>query len=91
MNKDQAEMIAVDALAHLAGDEEQLSRFIAISGMAPEDLRAAANEPSALAGVLEFFVQFEPALIAFAEQSGHRPDGIVAACRALGGLKGQEW
>lgn len=80
-----AEDIAVRGLAFLAGEPESLGRFLALSGIGPADLRAAAAEPGFLLGVLEFFMEDEALLLAFSTQAGIRPTMIAAARYALGG------
>ncbi|MBX3577879.1 MAG: DUF3572 domain-containing protein [Rhizobiaceae bacterium] len=80
---DEAERIAIEALAFVAGDPELLPRFLALTGIAPESIRTAAREPGFLAGVLQFVLAHEPTITAFAEQSGIAPARIAAALPAL--------
>lgn len=80
---DEAESIAVQALGYIAGDPDLLPRFLALSGIAPESIRAAAREPGFLAGVMHFVLAHEPTLIAFSEQSGIAPAQIAGALTAL--------
>jgi hypothetical protein len=86
---EDAERIAILALGHLANDPEQLSRFLALSGMAPSDLRSAAGDPAFLAGVLEHFTNHEPSLLAFAEAAGLEPQAVADARTVLSG--GDHW
>ncbi|MBH0236582.1 DUF3572 domain-containing protein [Methylobrevis albus] len=83
LNAADSEAIAIAALGHLAGDSEALGRFLALSGIGPADLRAAAQEPGFLVGVLEFFLEDETRLLAFAANEGLRPTMIAAARFAL--------
>lgn len=85
MTPDEAERIAIDVLKFLAGDEERLRRFLALTGIDMERLRQAAGEPAFLAGVLAHIAGDERALIDFAAASGHSPDVAAAALNALGG------
>jgi hypothetical protein len=80
-----AETLAIQALAFLAGEPEQLGRFLAITGIGPEAIRGAAREPQFLAGVLEYVSGDEPLLVAFATQIGIDPADVARACAALGG------
>jgi len=77
-------MLAIDALSFLAGEPEALGRFLALSGIGPTMLRAAASDPVFLAGVLDYFLSDEPLLLAFANQAGIPAERISAARRALG-------
>ena len=48
-----AEMLAIQALGFIAENPERLAGFFASTGIAAEEIRAAAGEPGFLAGVLE--------------------------------------
>jgi hypothetical protein len=79
MNRDSAEMLAIRALQYLAGDESQLSRFLALSGAAIEDLRDAAASPSFLSGVLDYLMGEEATLLSFATSAGYEPTDVAIA------------
>jgi hypothetical protein len=83
--REAAESVAIAALAYIAGEPEQLGRFLAITGIGPDQIRQAAREPRFLAGVLEHVMGDERLLMAFAEQSGIEPATIGKAQEALGG------
>jgi hypothetical protein len=78
-----AEAIAIGALSFLAGDPERLGRFLAVTGLGPDTLRAAAAETGFLAQVLHYLAQDEALLLAFAANGGHRPDRVSQAHQAL--------
>ena len=78
-----AESLAIQALAFLAADDARLGRFLAVTGIGPQDIRAAANEPQFLAGVLEYLTGDEPLLLEFAAQAGASPTEITRACALL--------
>jgi hypothetical protein len=83
-----AESLAVQALAYLAGEPERLGRFLALSGLGPEQVRLAASEPGFLAGVLEYLSSDEALLVDFADQVRIEPAEIV---RAQAALSGRRW
>jgi hypothetical protein len=85
LTREGAEAIAIQGLQFLVGDADALGRFLALSGIGPHDIRAAAAEPGFLAGVLEFFLEDESLLLAFAAQAAIRPTMIAAARHALAG------
>ena len=85
MSFDKAQEIATEALVHLTRDPEQVGRFLAASGIGPESIRLAAEEPGFLAGVLEFYMADEAMLLAYCENTGTRPTMIAAARFALDG------
>lgn len=80
-----AEALAIEALAFLAGDGERLSRFLAITGLEPASLRLAAAEPGFLAGVLDHVLGDEALLLAFAANQQIEPEQISRARARLEG------
>jgi hypothetical protein len=84
-NLEAAEAVAVQALGFLVEDDHRLQRFLALSGLDPSQIRAAATAPGFLAGVLDHIVADDRLLIAFAEQSGLAPADIEKGHAALTG------
>ena len=79
LTKSAAETIAIEALSFLAADPERLDRFLALSGIGLENLRAAAAEPGFLAAILDHLAADEKLLLAFAAHAGQNPEDIVKA------------
>jgi hypothetical protein len=77
--------LAVEALAFLGADVARLERFLAITGLGPHNLRRAAADSGFLVSVLDYVVGDDRLLVAFAAQSGRRPEDVVRASEALGG------
>ncbi len=82
--RETAEQLAVVALSFLATEPDRLSRFLALSGLGPENLRAAAADPGFLCSVLDYLLGDEPLLLAFAADQGQPPKSVAAARRVLG-------
>jgi hypothetical protein len=80
---DEAEILAVAALSFLAGDTERLGRFLAITGIEAQDLRAAAGSPGFLPGVLDHLIGDERLLLDFASHQGIDPSEVPAARAVL--------
>ena len=74
MNVEAAETLALSALTHIVADEKLRDRFMALSGMDPSTLMASANEPGFLAGVLDFLMTDEAALIEFCARADIAPE-----------------
>lgn len=83
-----AEATAVAILGWLAGEPELLSRFLALTGVAPGEVREAVNDPGFLAGLVDFLMGHEPTLMAFSAATGIRPDAVVHAHAILSGPYG---
>ncbi|MDQ0468688.1 DUF3572 family protein [Labrys wisconsinensis] len=79
-----AEEVAVRGLAFLAADPERLERFLALSGLAAGEIRAAATRPDFLAGVLHHIMDDDRIAQAFATGAGLGPEDLARAARALG-------
>ncbi|WP_421724651.1 DUF3572 domain-containing protein [Bauldia sp.] len=79
-----AESLAVSALAYLADSPDDLSRFLALTGLTPDMVRDAAGEPGFLVGVLDYLLGDERLLMAFAEDAGVPPETIADVRRRIG-------
>lgn len=80
--REEAESIAIRGLQHIAGDRELLQRFLALTGIDPQDMRDAADSDTFLSGVLDFFMGDEAALLAFTASIGEDPS-IVSSARTV--------
>jgi len=85
VSPDEAMGIATQALAYIAGDGARLGRFLAESGLGPENLRQAARDPSFLPAVLDFILSHEHDLIDFASVATIDPKRVGRARDALAG------
>ena len=85
ISPDEAAGIATQALAYIAGDGARLGRFLAESGLGPENLRQAARDPSFLPAVLDFILSHEHDLVDFAATAGIEPTLVSRARDLLGG------
>lgn len=81
--REEAEVVAINALGFVAADPELLPRFLSITGIEAGAIRQAAREPGFLAGVLQFILAHEPTLLRFAEETGTPPASVGKALRAL--------
>jgi len=78
-----AEALALAALAATLTDERRAQRFLDLSGIDTDDLRRRIAEPALLASVLRFLEAHEPDLIDVAGAIGVKPEELVAAREAL--------
>jgi len=84
--RESAEALAIAALSYLAAEPERLDRFMSLTGIGVDELRAAAQEPHFLAGVLEHIASDEELLLEFAKHAEVKPTEIERARAALGDL-----
>jgi len=78
-----AETLALSALAATLTDERRARRFLDLSGIDTEELRLRAAEPALLAALLRFLEAHEPDLIDVADAMGVKPAELVAAREGL--------
>ena len=91
MGTQQAEIIALKALAFLAADTELMDRFAALSGVAPNDLVGRAGDGEMLAGVLDFLLSDEAVLTDFCAAHDIDPEHPAAARQELPGGALPHW
>ncbi len=84
-NEMSPDVLALMALAHVAGHDELGPRFLALTGMDAADLRARAADPDLLAAVLGFLAAHDADLIEAAGKIGTTPERLATAARALSG------
>lgn len=85
MKRDRAEGIGQDALIYLAGRPELLEACLWQSGLEASDLHARAREPDFLGFVLDFLLQSDEWVQAFAADAGMRPEEVAVARATLEG------
>jgi hypothetical protein len=85
LTPEAAEETAIAALAFLAGDEDRLSRFLAVTGLDVGQLRKSSAQKGFLSGVIAYLASDEPLLLAFAAAHGLRPEDVGAAHGVLNG------
>lgn len=67
----------------MLGDESRADRLLALTGLAPDDLRAGLGDPAVLGAVLDFLGSHEPDLVAAADELGVEPADLMAARERL--------
>lgn len=63
--------------------QERAVRYLELTGLDPDRLRAGLDDPAILASSLEFLANHEPDLIRAAEALAVSPEELVAAKDAL--------
>ncbi|WP_028030281.1 DUF3572 domain-containing protein [Gemmobacter nectariphilus] len=89
MNRDRAEIVGLQALAHMAAHDDLIGAFLGATGASLSDLRERAADPAFLGAVLEFLLQDDRWVLGFAEAAGLAPTEPAEARAALPG--GQSW
>lgn len=79
----RAATLALATLGWLLEDDDRAQRYLELTGLDPETLRAGLNDPFVLLSALEFLANYEPDLIRAAEALAVAPEELVAARDAL--------
>lgn len=79
LDENRASAMALQALAFLAMDADRLSRFLALTGCGPGDIRRLAASSEFQASVLAHLLSDESLLLLFASQYGVAPETVAPA------------
>ena len=71
--------LALAALAATLGCDRRAQRFIDLTGIGTDELRARAADPTLLSALLGFLEAHEPDLLAVANHLGCKPEELVQA------------
>jgi Protein of unknown function (DUF3572) len=85
IDREAAEAIAAQALGFLAAEPQRFGRFLALTGVDLDELRANAGAPELLAAVLAHLAGDESLLLAFAAEAHVTPESIAPALAILQG------
>jgi hypothetical protein len=88
---ESAQVLALQALAWIAEDQDRLAGFMANTGAAPADLRARATDPDFLGAVLDFLLTDDQLVIGFCDAQGLAYTLPQAARAALPGGAAFHW
>lgn len=91
MNHEQAEVIALQGLAWLAGNDDLCPVFLGASGGSVDDLRERATDPDFLAAVLDFITMDDAWVVAFCDTIGIGYDQPLRARYGLPGAEAVHW
>lgn len=91
MGPDQAQVIALQALGWIAGQDEICTTFLGASGASVDDLRDRAAEPAFQAAVLDFLTMDDNWVMAFCDAQGLAYDMPLRARYALPGAEQVHW
>ncbi len=87
---ESAATLALSGLAFLAEDGARLGRFLALTGIGPDQLRAAADAPETLLAVLDYLLGDESLLLVFTASKGIAPETVVPSRAVLARTLGSE-
>lgn len=74
--------VALQAIAWIVSDSGRAERFLALTGLDPDQLREGLMHAPVQSAALDHLLAHEPDLVAFAAESGLSPAAIAQAARA---------
>jgi hypothetical protein len=77
------EMLALAALGWLLGEPARAQRYLDLTGLDAEGLRAGLSDPAVLVSALDFLGNHEPDLISAAEALAVTPEDLIHAAKEL--------
>lgn len=90
MTPHAAREMADRAFGFIAADEDLTGALLAASGADPQGLRRMAASPAFAGFLLDFLLEDDARVMAFAEAERIRPESVLAARAALDG-PGEPW
>ncbi|WP_295314294.1 DUF3572 domain-containing protein [Roseobacter sp.] len=91
LTRENAEVVALQVLGWLAGNDELLPVFQGSTGVSESDIRAGAADPAFLGSVLDFVLMDDAWVVAACDSAGLRYEMLPAARRALPGGDEVHW
>lgn len=85
-SRPDAVVVGLCAVAHVAGDEALMARFVALTGCGADDFRQRVDDPAFLGAVLDFVLQEgDAAVMAVAQAAGIPPEAVMTVRAGLPG------
>ena len=75
--------LALQALGWILADEARAQRFLDLTGLTPDALRAALDDPATHRAVFEYLAAYEPDLVACADALDVPPENLARAGQEL--------
>ncbi|MBT8416577.1 MAG: DUF3572 domain-containing protein [Silicimonas sp.] len=91
LSKDSAELLAIEALSWLVGNDELLPVFLGATGASQGDLRVRAKDPEFLASVMDFLLMDDAWIAEFCQSADYKMDFPMRARAALPGGAEVNW
>ena len=85
LGRDAAEAVALQGLSFLLAEQARAARFLRLTGIEPDEMRARVGSVELMLAVLEHLSADESLLLVFAAESGIAPEDIGRAMALLDG------
>lgn len=82
-NAADGQTVALQVIGWIVSDSSRVERFLALTGLDPQELRDGLSDKAVLGAALDFLMAHEPDLLACAEAIDIPPVELVAARGAI--------
>jgi hypothetical protein len=82
-DKGRARTLALAAIGWIVEDEDRAERYLLLTGLDPDTLRAGLGDDEVLSSGLDFLANHEPDLLRAAEALAVTPEELIEARRTL--------
>jgi hypothetical protein len=82
-DREAAEALALQGLTFIAEDPTRILRFLKLTGLSPDELRAQVGTPALSAAVLQYLADDESLLLVFAASRAIAPEAVGLAMSLL--------
>ena len=76
-NEEELSTLAIRALVWVLGEDSRAQRFLSLTGLDPDDLRARIADPDVHEAVRSFLEGHQPDLLACADALGVKPERLL--------------
>jgi Protein of unknown function (DUF3572) len=91
MNSEAAQILALEALTWVMGQDELIDNFLSTTGAYPKDLPQLASQPLFWGAVLDFLMEDDQRIIGFCSAHNHPLTIVQMARAALPGAQYMHW
>ena len=91
MTPEAAQVVAIQALGWLMGNNELLPVFMGSTGISAEDLKAGLEDTSLLVSLMDFILMEDQWVLDFCDVSGFDPHKLQSVRHALPGGEMVHW
>lgn len=91
LSQDSAELLAIEALSWLVGNDDLLPVFLGATGASESDIRQRARDPEFLASVLDFLLMDDAWITGFCQSADYSFEFPMRARAALPGGAQVNW
>jgi len=83
MDQSRSATLALAVIGWILQDEDRAERYLSLTGLDPDSLRAGLSDNAVISSALDFLANHEPDLIRAAEALAVTPEELISARKEL--------